>query len=29
VPYTNELMLDVHTTPYGPGLALVGAKEAE
>ncbi|TYR81691.1 Fe-S cluster assembly protein HesB [Priestia megaterium] len=29
VPYTDELMLDVHTTPYGPGLALVGTKTSE
>ncbi|WP_110113207.1 Fe-S cluster assembly protein HesB [Bacillus sp. CGMCC 1.16541] len=26
LPYTDELILDVHTTPYGPGLALVGVK---
>ncbi|MBM7703842.1 Fe-S cluster assembly protein HesB [Metabacillus iocasae] len=26
LPFTGELILDVHTTPYGPGLALVGAK---
>ncbi|MBN8252348.1 Fe-S cluster assembly protein HesB [Priestia flexa] len=27
LPYTKELLLDVHLTPYGPGLALVGAKD--
>jgi iron-sulfur cluster assembly protein len=26
LPYTDELMLDQHMTPYGPGLALVGVK---
>ena len=26
LPFTDELMLDQHMTPYGPGLALVGIK---
>ncbi|KOO43435.1 Fe-S cluster assembly protein HesB [Priestia koreensis] len=29
LPYTEELLLDVHQTPYGPGLALVGLKTNE